>query len=128
MKIEHVAFQVADPGAMGDWYVEHMGFQISRAADAPVPVRFLADETGKVMLEVYHNSEFPVPDYATMPPALVHVAFVCEDVPGVRERLMAAGATAVGEVEQLASGDEVAMLRDPWGLAIQLVRRVEAMV
>ena len=45
MKIEHMAFQVDDPGAMGDWYCEHLGFSVKRTADEPVPVRFLADDS-----------------------------------------------------------------------------------
>ena len=32
MKIEHIALQVADPAAMADWYVKHLGFCVRRAA------------------------------------------------------------------------------------------------
>jgi hypothetical protein len=34
----------------------------------------------------------------------------------------------VGEVTVLESGDEMVMLRDPWGLAIQLANRKRALV
>jgi catechol 2,3-dioxygenase-like lactoylglutathione lyase family enzyme len=127
MKIEHIAFQVAEPAAMADWYVKHLGFQVRRASDAPVVARFMADASGSVMLEVYHNPKFPVPDYASMAPALLHVAFVCEDVHATAARLAAAGAVLVSGPEVLAE-DELAMLRDPWGLAIQLAKRKEAML
>ena len=79
------------------------------------------------MLEVYFNPSEPVPDYAAMNPALLHVAFVCDDVPGTVRRLAAAGATLVRRPEMLGE-DELAMLRDPWGLAIQLAKRKQAMV
>ena len=51
------------------------------------------------------------------------LAFWADDVPGTRARPLAAGATSVGEVVTTGEGDEVAMLRDPWGLPVQLVRR-----
>jgi catechol 2,3-dioxygenase-like lactoylglutathione lyase family enzyme len=127
MKIEHVAFQVADPAAMAAWYVEHLGFSVRRSSDEPVVARFLADVSGAVMLEVYRNPKAGVPDYASMDPLLLHVAFVCEDVPAAVARLTAAGASRVSGPETLG-GDELAMLRDPWGLPIQLAKRKRAMI
>jgi hypothetical protein len=41
---------------------------------------------------------------------------------------MGAGATPVGDVQSNDAGDVVAMLRDPWGIAVQLVRRRAAMI
>jgi catechol 2,3-dioxygenase-like lactoylglutathione lyase family enzyme len=127
MKIEHVAFQVADPAAMADWYAKHLGFCVCRSSDGPVVARFMADDSGAVMLEVYRNLSVPVPDYGSMDPALLHVAFVCEDVAGAIARLTAAGASLVRGPEIL-SEDELAMLRDPWGLAIQLAKRKQPMI
>ncbi len=127
MKIEHVAFQVADPAAMADWYVKHLGFSVRRSSDDPVVVRFLADASGAVMLEVYRNPKVPVPDYPSMAPALLHVAFVCNDLPAAIARLTAAGALLVAGPETLGE-DELAMLRDPWGLALQLAKRKRAML
>jgi catechol 2,3-dioxygenase-like lactoylglutathione lyase family enzyme len=127
MKIEHIAFQVAHPAAMADWYVKHLGFCERRSSDEPVVVRFMADVSGGVMLEVYHNPKVPVPDYAAMEPAQMHVAFVCDDLPGTIERLMAAGASLVNGPEILGE-DELAMLRDPWGLALQLAKRKRPMI
>ncbi|TWT88257.1 Glyoxalase-like domain protein [Pseudobythopirellula maris] len=128
MKIEHVAYQVPDPAALGEWYCEHLGFTVARSQDAPVPCRFLADETGAVMIEVYNNPKVTTPDYAAMDPLATHLAFVCEDLGATVERLVAAGATVALPHESLPSGDEVAMLRDPWGMAIQLCCRAEPMV
>jgi len=80
------------------------------------------------MLEIYHNPPDAVPDYASMDPLLFHVAFMVGDVEAVREKLIAAGATPVGEVSTTPTGDEIAILRDPWGVAIQFVKRAEPML
>jgi glyoxylase I family protein len=128
MKIEHAGIQVQNPAAMADWYIAHLGFKCLRTADAPVPVRFIADDSGKVMLEAYNNPEVPVPDYAAMNPLHLHVAFVCDDPGGTAQRLIRAGAMLVSGPEIKPNGDELVMLRDPWGLPIQLCRRAAPMV
>jgi catechol 2,3-dioxygenase-like lactoylglutathione lyase family enzyme len=122
MKLEHVALLVADPAAMADWYVEHLGMRVVRSGDAPGHARFLADADETSVLEVYAGTH-PVPDYAAMDPAVLHVAFRPDDLPATRERLLGAGATPVGEVVVTPAGDQFAMVRDPWGLAVQLARR-----
>lgn len=127
MKIEHVAFLVEDPASMAHWYEEHLGLQTVRSSGPPGDARFLADGEGESVLEIYRGT-LPTPDYRSMDPSLLHVAFATGDVPGTRARLLAAGATPVGEVSVLDSGDEMAMLRDPWGLAIQLARRRQPLV
>ena len=128
MRIEHAGIQVAQPGAMGDWYVKHLGFTIKRAAESPVPVRFIADSSGKVMLEIYNNPKVPPPDYFQLDPLLFHLAFVCEDVPGTMKQLVEAGATPFAPIENTPAGDIVVFLRDPWGMPIQLCYRKNAMV
>lgn len=128
MRIEHLALNVAEPVAMARWYADHLGMNIVREGPPPVSVRFLADSGGNMMLEVYRNPPDAVPDYAAMDPLLLHIAFMVEDVDAVRDRLISAGATPVGEIEVTPAGDRLAMLRDPWGLAIQLARRADPMV
>lgn len=128
MKIEHVGLQVEDPAAAADWYVEHLGFAVKRSADEPVCVRFLADGSGQVMLELYNNPKAAVPDYAAMDPLLLHVALVSADPGAEAARLQGAGATFVEEIGPLPGGDYIVTLRDPWGLAIQLARRGRPMV
>lgn len=128
MKIEHTAYQVADPRALARWYVDHLGMTVKRAqSDAPYG-HFLADDGDAVMLEFYANPRVTVPDYRAMDPLLLHIAFTTDDVPATRARLIAAGATPEGEVTHTDSGDVLAMLRDPWGLAVQLVRRHAPMI
>jgi glyoxylase I family protein len=128
MKIEHVALPVENPQAVAEWYAAHFDFTCKRAADSPTPVRFLADASGQVMLEIYNNPQVKAHDYAAMDPLLLHVAFSCEDIPATVARLTSAGATLLSGPEIVGNQDELAMLRDPWGLAIQLCKRHQPMV
>ena len=128
MNFEHIALDVADPVCMADWYAKHLGLLIVKETGQPVNGRFIAEETGRVMLEIYSNPKVTPPDYAAMDPLILHVAFPTDDVKGTRERLISVGATAVDEVTISDDGDKLAMLRDPWGLAIQLVKRAKPLV
>ena len=127
LHVEHFAVNVEDPVAMTDWYCRHLGMQVVRAGDPPADTRFLADSSGRLMLEIYRALPDEVPDYGSMNPLLLHIAFASDDARGDHERLTAAGATALGGVSENASGDRMAMLRDPWGLALQLCERREPM-
>jgi len=122
MKIEHFALNVADPVAMAAWYVENLGFKVVRQMKKPPFTHFLADSGGVSMLEIYNNPPDQVPDYAQMNPLLVHVAFISEEPGSDRDALVAAGAALVDELH-LDDGGHLVMLRDPWGLAIQLCKR-----
>ena len=128
MKIEHVGIIMADPVAAADWYAKNLGFKIVRSAGAPAYTRFLSDSTGHVMIEIYNNPDVSVPDYRSMDPLQLHLALCCEDVMGKRDMLIAAGATPEGEVTGTDSGDELAIVRDPWGFPVQLARRAQPMV
>ena len=124
MKLEHVALLVADPPAMARWYEENLGMRVVKRSDEPPGhARFLADSAGTSVLETYASDVHPIPDYRAMDPALLHVAFATTEIVTTRDRLIAAGATPVGEIAQNAAGDRFAMLRDPWGLALQLADR-----
>jgi len=125
MKIEHFALQVPDPARMAAWYASHLKLSVVRETDAPTYQRFLNDSSGSILLEFYRNPRVPVPDYATMDPLLLHIAFVSENPAADRDRLVNAGATLADELTVAPNGDSLVMLRDPWGVALQLVKRVE---
>lgn len=127
MKIEHFALNVKDPIAMAAWYVQHMGLTIVRKQDGGANTHFLGDESGDVMLEIYNNPPDQVPDYANMNPLLVHLAFVCENPVEKRAALEAVGASFAEEVH-IKDGSHLVMMRDPWGLAIQLCKRGNKML
>ena len=121
---EHTALNVPDVDAAGRWYCQNLGMQVLRSGQA---VRYLADTTGRLIFEFYTNSGEEIPDYSQMAPPTMHLAFYVSDVPGAVAKLTAAGATIFSDYETADSGDEMAMLRDPWGIPLQLIRRAEAM-
>jgi glyoxylase I family protein len=128
MRIEHVAINVEDPVAMAKWYCENLGMKIVRKGPAPANAHFICDARENVMLEIYLNPPDAVPDYASMNPLVFHIAFMVDDVAGVCRKLIAAGAKIVEDASTTQQGDEFAILRDPWGVPIQFVRRAESML
>jgi len=126
MKLEHFALQVPDPVAMADWYVKHLGCTIARTGGEPSHGRFLT--VGGVLFEIYRNPKAVVPDYSTIDPLLVHLAFSSANLKADRDRLVKAGARVVDEIATTPAGDEIMMLRDPWNIPIQFVKRAEPMM
>ncbi|MGL1957272.1 MAG: VOC family protein [Colwellia sp.] len=122
MKIEHFAFNVSDPIAISAWYCEHLSFTVKHKFTQAPHTHFLADCTGQVMIEIYNNPTDQVPDYHSMDPLIVHLAFVSEDPDADAEKLVAAGAKVV-DVVKLNDGSHLKILKDPWGFAIQLCKR-----
>ena len=127
MQIEHLAYQVHNPTEVAAWYGKHCGLTISRKLGGKPDAHFLADDTGRVLLEIYNNPAIDLPDYAAMNPLYLHLAFVSFDVPADVARLVEAGASIVDKPFTIPGGDNLAMLRDPWGFAIQLCHRAEPM-
>ena len=128
IRLEHVALNVADPVKMAEWYVDNLGMKVMREGPPPANMRFIADRGGNMMLELYHNPPDAVPEYASMDPLLLHVAFMVDDVDAIVRKLTAAGATIATETTVTPAGDKLVILRDPWGLAIQFLRRADPML
>ena len=126
MKLEHVAFNVSDPVAVAEWYSKHCGLRIIRHIPQPAQTHFLADSDATV-LEIYCNPPDQVPDYRKMNPLLFHLALASDSPAADSQRLMAAGATYVEEV-RLPDGSHLIMLRDPWGVALQLCKRARPLL
>lgn len=122
MKIEHFAINVSNPIEFAAWYVTHCGMNIARKMDTAPHTHFLTDSSGSVMVEIYNNPVDEVPDYRSMNPLILHLAFVSAEPDADRSRLEAAGATFAEEVK-LEDGSHLVMLRDPWGFSIQLCKR-----
>lgn len=127
MRIEHVAINISEPTKAAAWYIEHCGMKIAREVGGPAEVHFLSDSTGNTLVEIYNNPKAAIPNYAEQHPLILHFAFVSEDIEADRARLETAGATFVVD-ETTPAGDRLVMLRDPWGLAIQLCCRKTPMI
>lgn len=126
MKLEHVALNVADPVAVAAWYCANLGMTVARHIPQPAQTHFLHDGAGSIV-EIYRNPPDQVPDYAAMDPLIVHLAFTANDAVAERARLEAAGAKFVTEVLP-PDGSRLVMLRDPWGLALQICQRATPLV
>jgi catechol 2,3-dioxygenase-like lactoylglutathione lyase family enzyme len=118
MKLEHIAFDVPDPEAFIAWWCGNLGFRCTAPG-------FIADDSGVMCLEIYRTGETPsAPDYAAANAMTMHIAFVSADVKADADRLVAAGARL--ESIQIENPDfHVAILRDPWGVPVQLCRRAK---
>ena len=127
LAFEHLAINVSDPVAVAAWYVEHLGMEVVRRGDAPVHMHFLADAGRRALIEVYCNDGAPAYIYKDLHPAQLHLAFTSADPTADAERLVAAGATLIEHLEA-PDGSRLTMMRDPWGLPIQLARRTTPML
>ena len=123
MIIEHAAFNVPDALGMANWLVENLGMKIVRSGPGPVWCHFLADSSGTRLIEIYTHASVHMPDYAALDARVVHLAFAVDDVPASRQRLFAAGAKSDVDFTETPEGDQFAIVRDPWGFPVQLVRR-----
>ena len=126
--VEHVAWQVEDPVAVAEWYVKHLGFRIVRRNDDPVKTHFIADASGRCVVEIYNNPAAAVLDYENMHFLQLHLAFQAADPAATRDVLLKAGCTIAEDVRTTPAGDQLCMLRDPFGFAIQLCKRAKPLV
>jgi glyoxylase I family protein len=126
MKFEHFAINVPDAAAHAQWYVAQLGFKIVRQLKEAPFTHFLADETGRVVVELYSNPKATIPDYANLHPLNFHLAVVAGDAKAERARLEKAGAKLFLEDVQ-PDGSLLIMLRDPWQVPLQLCQRTTLM-
>ncbi len=118
MKLEHVAFDVPEPEKLIAWWCEHLGFRRSTPGSA-----FIIDDSGTMGLEFYRSGDTPAkPDYRATHAMTMHVALVSDDVRADAERLAAAGGT-IEKIKLDSSDFHMAIVRDPWGIPVQLCKR-----
>jgi len=126
MKIEHFALNVPQPQKMAQWYVDNLEMKIvTRMEKAPF-THFLSDKNGG-MIEIYCNETADIPDYNKTHPLVVHLAFASANPSEDVSRLKKVGATLFEEIH-LPDGSHLAMMRDPWGIAIQFCKRGTPMI
>ena len=125
---EHFALNVADPQSMTNWYCENLDMKANRKSTPPTYTNFVADAGNNMMFELYNNSGYPVLDMSKINHLSLHIAFVVDDVRAIRNGLIAAGATLADDITVSASGDEILMLRNPWGVPLQFIKRAKPML
>ncbi|MCX6143181.1 MAG: VOC family protein [Ignavibacteriales bacterium] len=128
IRFEHLALNIPDPQSMTNWYYENLGYKVMRKGGAPNYTTFVSDAGGHMMMELFVNNQYPLLDFAKMNHLSLHFAFTVDDVRSVRTALIAAGATLAEELRETNTGDQVLVLRDPWGFAIQFIKRGAAML
>ncbi|MDF1569576.1 MAG: VOC family protein [Spirochaetaceae bacterium] len=121
----HAGLNVDDLDAASDWYTKHLGLSVARSV--PGNMTFLADPTGRVIIEFYANKSAPVLDFHRTHFLSLHLAFLVDDPEAAAERLVAAGATIAEAFKVTDAGDRMVMLQDPFGISVQLISRAEPM-
>jgi len=117
---DHVAITVKDFDRTIDWYVEHLGFTVTRSSDNKergTRMAFL-EASGQAMLEVFG---FIDPQRVVEGPRLhaeetgiKHISFFVDDMAEMCERLTRA------RVEFTTSTSGRAVFKDPNGIVIEL--------
>jgi len=122
MRLEHIALNVPEPVEMAIWYVRNFNMKIVIKVEGPPYIRFLTDATGSTAIELYSSENAPFPDYFNQDPAVLHIAFAVDDPNKEKNRLLKQGCVLVEEVRH-PNGTLLIMMRDPWGVPLQLVKR-----
>lgn len=118
---EHLALNVRDQKAVEDWYIANMGFAILGSNSGGAG--FLADASGRPVFELFSRTDIPYFDAEATPSLSIHIAYECSDIEGTTRKLLHAGATEDIPFAVSPEGDELVMLRDPFGITIQLINR-----
>lgn len=125
MVFEHFALNVYNIEEIVKWYTRNLGLKIvSEQKESPF-MTFLADSSGRVIMELYYRPDEHITNFKTQHPLTFHVAFVSENAEQDKARLLEQGALFVEEVKK-EDGSLLAMLRDPWGMPLQLCQRAQA--
>ena len=125
MVFEHFALNVHNIEEIVKWYTGNLGLKIvSEQKESPF-MTFLADSSGRVIMELYYRPDEHITNFKTQHPLTFHVAFVSENAERDKARLLEQGALFVEEVKK-EDGSLLVMLRDPWGMPLQLCQRAQA--
>ena len=126
MRLEHIAFQVADPVAMADWYVTHLGFSIRCRRDEPTVAQLLGRRPGSILFELSARPR----GGARLPRHESHGASPCrrQRRPGGRRPAAGGGRGHARQRPGRKPRRPFRHVRDPWGMPLQLVRRAEPML
>lgn len=122
MVFEHFALNVEQPIEVAKWYVDNLEMKIAKGSIEPPYAHFLADKTGRLVLEIYKNESADIIDLKSKHPLEFHFAFMVKNAEETKNRLLSLGATFVEELKP-KDGSHLVMLRDPFGIPLQLCER-----
>ncbi|MFC4095276.1 VOC family protein [Euzebyella saccharophila] len=122
MIFEHFAINVTNIDAIVGWYTKNLDVKVASAQKEPPFMTFLADSGGRVFVELYHRPDEAITDFSQQHFLTFHLAMVSENSEADKNRLIEAGASFVEEVFK-DDGSHLVMLRDPWGMPLQLCQR-----
>lgn len=120
--INHLRVNVADKDATARWYVDTLELEIIPSSNPDVVC--VADKDHYFYLEF---SSIPGirTTYSDIHLDAFHIAFEGgKNIEEIGERMLANGATQEGEIFRNLIGDYVLNSRDPNGLSVQLIRRI----
>jgi hypothetical protein len=124
MKIEHIGILVTAPISIGNWYNEHLGLKIIRQLGTDDDgVTFLQDKETEIVIEFAKLKEIAVVDFNNFDPLQLHIAIECDDPLNLSSKLEKVGATFIGESARADAKNERILVKDPWGITIQLINR-----
>jgi glyoxylase I family protein len=89
---------------------------------------FLADSAENMMMELYQNDQVPVINFNDVDFFSLHLASMSDDLAATRDKLVKAGATVAQDINKTPAGDEILVVRDPWGFPLQFVKRAVPML
>lgn len=127
MTFEHFALNVSKPVEMGQWYIDNCEMKLVKSMDEYPYTRFLADKSGQVVLEIYSNTSAKIHDFSKQHPLEFHFALTVSNPIEIKDKLVNAGAKVEEEIK-LDDGSHLIMLRDPFGVPLQLVKRGKPLV
>ncbi|MEG8947141.1 VOC family protein [Rosettibacter firmus] len=125
---EHIGINIEDTKAATEWYTKNLNMKIIRENMTPYYSAFIADSALSMMIELNYNKDFPAISELNFNYDSFHLAFCVDNINLIKERLLNAGATILSDIRKTESGDQVLVLRDPWGLSIQFVQRAKPML
>ena len=123
MQISGFGINVADLDRSADFYTRGLGLQEKGKYDLGHMHEVLVGTDGDAVsiLLIKHTARSEPPDIGT---GYEKIVLVCEDVPAAYERAIAEGGTSELEPRTIeAMGLTVAMVRDPDGYLIELVKQ-----
>ncbi|MCB9247584.1 MAG: VOC family protein [Ignavibacteriales bacterium] len=122
MIFEHFALNVEKPIEAANWYVKNLEMKIVKGSTQSPFAHFLADKTGRLAIEIYKNESAQIIDFSSKHPLEFHFAFMVKNAEEIKNKLLSAGAKFVEELKP-EDGSHLVMLRDPFGVPLQLCQR-----